>query len=576
MLPFAFSFQGSRLGRQLTYNTFHYAYFRWRPAQNLAHFHPNAGVFQDTVLDDELQALAHAVAIAIGHGQDPVAARENLTILGFSVVGSGQGGYSVYQKLAKESGKVLLVHLTPYGPSILDKMPRYIVLERKTLRNWAGTSDISILDAALPPEVSVTGFTYSGAFFKSQEWAALTTRFHETLQYYETACQKLGTVEAMKGKNAILTPPTDLETLKAFIRSGHVPKKVRKDTKRWKQLDAEIKTLSCLVSKHQKQGSAPKKIILYLEGLDCSAKSSTGGLIFSALQDCGYTVRTAQHNKPPSKEQQKKSWMDRGRFEYPEDVYDYGEDVPEYTALVWDRGPAGDFVYGKFGELPESEKNERYNEFRSYDARCREEGVLFCKLLFVADKDSIATTLGKRLAHKKIACDLRTWLDANSIEHARQGLEEIENHIDPTDFVAFNKYKENMSIFTEFARNTDDIREQHVEGVHPGYHNPWTIVNTAKRHPARLALLRTFERHIKRFAEDPKKPPSFMKRVQKRMHVSLPYLRDDAVLRFFREDEIDFELSLRAFIQAIMLVLLFCFYLYTTWKIDIIKVFDDL
>lgn len=35
--------------------------------------------------------------------------------------------------------------------------------------------------------------------------------------------------------------------------------------------------------------------------------------------------------------------MDRGRFEYPEDVYEEGERVPKYAALVWDRGPAGDF-----------------------------------------------------------------------------------------------------------------------------------------------------------------------------------------------------------------------------------------
>jgi hypothetical protein len=60
------------------------------------------------------------------------------------------------------------------------------------------------------------------------------------------------------------------------------------------------------------------------------------------------------------------------------------------------------------------------------------DGVLFLKLLFVADKDSIALTLGKRLAHKTIAqTDLKTWLDANSIEHDREGLAEIEDHIDP-------------------------------------------------------------------------------------------------------------------------------------------------
>jgi hypothetical protein len=39
---------------------------------------------------------------------------------------------------------------------------------------------------------------------------------------------------------------------------------------------------------------------------------------------------------------------------------------------------------------------EKYAGFRDYDETCTEEVVLFCKLLFVADKDSIVATLGKR------------------------------------------------------------------------------------------------------------------------------------------------------------------------------------
>lgn len=49
------------------------------------------------------------------------------------------------------------------------------------------------------------------------------------------------------------------------------------------------------------------------------------------------------NERPPTPEQRQKPWMDRGRFEYPEDVYDEVERVPEYAAVVWDRGPAGDF-----------------------------------------------------------------------------------------------------------------------------------------------------------------------------------------------------------------------------------------
>ena len=590
ILPFVLSFQGSWFGRQLTYNTYLYSCFRWRPVQNLAHFHQHAGIFQDTVLDAELLTVAHMAAMAgrqhHSAGGGEATREETLATLGFVMVGCGQGGYAVYRKLAKDSGKVILLHVTPYGPSILDEMPRYIVLERRTLSSSQSfltvNSDLNLLEAAVPPEASIAGFTYSGAFFKSQEWAALTSRFKDTLECYERACRKFGTIGALTkhhGRDAIRTTPTDLATLKTFIRSGHKPSNIRKDTKRWKQLDAEIKNLSTLVSEYQKKGIAPKRVILYLEGLDCSAKSSTGGLIFSALEGCGYTVRTAQHNRPPSDEQRQKPWMDRSRFEHPEDVYGPGEEIPDSTALVWDRGPAGDFVYGNLGGLSDPEKEAKYDEFRSYDTQCRLDGVLFCKLLFIADKDSIASTLGKRLAHKKIARDLRTWLDANtSGQHIQEGLDEIERHIDPTDFVAFNKYQQNLSIFTDFARHTDDIREQiTVDGRQPGYHNPWCIVNTAQRHPARLALLRTFERQLDRFAKDPKRPVScsWRKRLQYRWNVSRPYLRDDAVFHLFLEDKVDVVLSLRAVFQIVLLLLLFCFYLFATWKVDFLSLLDE-
>ena len=37
---------------------------------------------------------------------------------------------------------------------------------------------------------------------------------------------------------------------------------------------------------------APKGVILYFEGLDCSGKSSTGGLVQAALEQSGYQVGT--------------------------------------------------------------------------------------------------------------------------------------------------------------------------------------------------------------------------------------------------------------------------------------------
>lgn len=432
VLPFAFSFQGSRIGRQLTFNTWKFANYRWNAVQSVMDFNKTSGVYQDSNMDPELVAIAHTVAVAMGHGMDPSVTRENLAAIGFNVVGSGRGGCAVYRRWGMDGTRnpgsasspvdcTIWLHITPYGPSIVNEVPRYLVLEKKPLlppgpNSW-------ILTAAMKVESSICGFTYSGAFFQSQEWAALTEKFTDTMDAYGVSCKRLNTTSALRRASPLSGPPKDLQSLKTFIRGGNMPRKQRKDNKRWKAITHEVEKVAEMVAKFKKQGTAPKRVIVYLEGLDCSAKSSTGGLVCSVLEQSGYAVRTAQHNRPPTAEQQKLPWMNRSRFEYPQDVYGPGEEAPEYTALVWDRGPVGDFVYGKLAELSTIEKAKKYEEFREYDAQCRKDDVLFLKLLFVADKDSIASTLGKRLAHKQIAQDLRIWLDANSVPHDREGLD---------------------------------------------------------------------------------------------------------------------------------------------------------
>uniref|UniRef100_A0A7S3V9P1 Polyphosphate kinase-2-related domain-containing protein n=1 Tax=Chaetoceros debilis TaxID=122233 RepID=A0A7S3V9P1_9STRA len=195
-----------------------------------------------------------------------------------------------------------------------------------------------------------------------------------------------------------------------------------------------------------RRGTAPTGDIIYMEGLDCVGKSSTGGLIMDALDEAGNDISQVQYNRPPTSEDLRHPWM--WRFKKP-DI------STRKTALIWDRGPAGDFVYGNLGDLTESEKRQYYASFQKFDDECRSQGILFCKLLFVTDRDSLSSTLGKRLAHKRIVRDLYVWLDANSSRHERSGLGEIENHIDPTDFIALNKFKYNLHRFVDFALNTD-------------------------------------------------------------------------------------------------------------------------
>jgi polyphosphate kinase 2 (PPK2 family) len=578
LLPFAMSFQGARFGRQLTYNTYRNANYRWRPTMNIMHFHEKSGNYQPIALDPQLLVLARAVAEAIGHGKDPEETRTKLASIGFHVFGSGCGGYSVYRKI--EGGCKILLNCTPYGPSILDETPRFILLERRNhfySDHLRDQSDATVLDAATPREAKIRGYTYSGAFFSHQEWAALTRRYDEELKDYANACRVHGTRALPKHKRSPLltkqpAPPEDLASLKAFIRTGRQTFQQWVDDRRWREVESEVRKMAKLIARYQKAGKAPQRVILYLEGLDCAGKSSTGMLICNALQRCGYDVNIAQHNRPPTPEQRAKPWMDRSRFQYPEDMYESGSEHPDHAALVWDRGPVGDFVYGNLDKLNLDQKMQRFKEFRAYDYNCRNSDVLFFKCFFVTDRDKIAATLGKRLAHKKIAQELKVWLDANSVPHAREGLDEILLHIDPTDFVAFNKYEQNIHKFSTVVRNTDIVG--HVGGQANGlihYRNPWLVINTSNRHAARLSMMAHFRGKLHEYAvplgEEPTRP--LLSELCEGDHQAKFEERYDS--KFVPDDIADVAergVSTQVIVQSVILGILLLLYFHQTWHVE--------
>lgn len=563
-LPFAVSFQGARFGRQMTYNTYKFAAYRWKSVQGIRRFHEKAGTYQKINVDKNLVELARLVAETLGHFERPKRVRDSLGQIGFKSFGAGNGGHGVFTKI--EGPKTYILHITPYGPSINGELPMFVVLERRVQTPGLGSR---IQKAAKLPQARLEGFCYSGAYFLSQEWAALKRRYDKEILDYANACRIMKTRAKYIHGVKHPVPPKDLPSLKAFIRSGRPPHKKSRDNSLWQQVHREIENMVNLVHSYQSNGTVPKKVILYLEGLDCAGKSSTGMLICDALSRCGFDVKVAQHNRPPNDQQKQRPWMDRIRFEYPDDMYS-GE-VPESTAVVWDRGPAGDFVYGNYKELPLEEKLQKYCEFRSYDADCRKNGVLFCKILFVTDKDSIAATLGKRLAHKRIAQDLKSWLDANSSQHYREDIEAIERHIDPTDFIAFNRYDENLTQFADFARNTDDLSDvTSPQDEYPYYVNPWLVVNTSNRHMARLQIIRAFEHQVNRFTLDPKYPTSkfqLFKRYVLRDFVEA--VDDPKPQRNLVVEERESPISVRVILQVVILGLLLYFYIYQTWNLQV-------
>jgi polyphosphate kinase 2 (PPK2 family) len=115
-----------------------------------------------------------------------------------------------------------------------------------------------------------------------------------------------------------------------------------------------------------------------MEGLDCVGKSSSGSLITYALEKAGYEMEHAQYNKPPTLKEQTHPWM--WHFETPSTT------APS-TSIVWDRGPAGDFVYGKLSDLSHKERQGYYASIQAFEEKCSSESFLFLKILFIANRD---------------------------------------------------------------------------------------------------------------------------------------------------------------------------------------------
>lgn len=154
---------------------------------------------------------------------------------------------------------------------------------------------------------------------------------------------------------------------------------------------------------------------------------------------------------------------------------------------------------------------------------------------------------------KRIADELKTWLDANSIPHFRDGLNEIEHHIDPTDFIAFNKYEENLERFTEFVRNTDSQL------------NPWIVVNTSDRHSARKGLLKEFKARLGPFIDNVLTGGS------------RPHDMNSTKTESAMEAEPKMTgMPPATFLKAFLLLALLVAYIHQTWKVDIMgTIWDD-
>lgn len=361
--PYAASFQGSRIGRVIVRAAFIYADHRWLPVQRIEDlnlYSTDSNEPDEVSTNASLVAMGRQIAAALATDVDYQPGdqmfkkrKAALANLGFHMVGCGSGGYTVFEY--RRGVIAVLLHVTPYGPSILDVMPRYIVLEKEDSVDTRGSWSSFMNEIIFQGPSVIEGYCYQGAFFSSYQFAELKSRYDEELRCYDNACKYMSTANA----RSVAKPPTDLASLKAFIEMGRTGREKNKNASRYRHLQGEVDKMAKHIKSmmHQKKAdgtpvcTAPKGVILYFEGLDCAGKSSTGGLVQAALERAGFTVGMRQYNRPPTPEQRLRPWMDRFERPAPVSSDDSSENADkkvineceghQHNALVWDRGPAG-------------------------------------------------------------------------------------------------------------------------------------------------------------------------------------------------------------------------------------------
>ncbi len=309
------------------------------------------------------------------------------------------------------------------------------------------------------------GVYFQGTVFSPSHWQAFQAR-------YQTEVARF--VRAVKAEAGPL--PDDFDELKGFLHRGMSPAEQQKRADRSAELDNRLGEVAGQLELMKAAGTAPKGVVVYVAGPDAAGKTSTGGIVMTALERAGYAPGNAVF-KAPSAEERKQHWLKR-----------FERGIPEQgQAIFWDRGPAGDSVYGP---ADDAQAKVMGKEMCAFEADLRAQGILLVKVELFADPDKQAATFGKRLARQHIANKLEAGLAAQGAldEGAVQGLDEIRGKLDGADFEAFERFEDIQGRFLRFVDASSKTE-------------PWMVIDASKRHKARLNLIDGLQGALQRFSD---------------------------------------------------------------------------
>jgi polyphosphate kinase 2 (PPK2 family) len=276
-------------------------------------------------------------------------------------------------------------------------------------------------------------------------------------------------------ESTLKSMPRGFEDLKVFEGEGEAKQDQIERAIKKLEIKEEAAKLGATITRLRAEGRAPKGVIVLFEGPDGAGKSSTAKIVAEELVKSGYSRRDERF-KAPTEEEKKQHWLKR-----------FERGIPaEGEAVIWDRGPASDFVYrGVDAERGRAMAKETV----AFEQDLAKQGILLIKVEIHASVEKQAHTFGKRLARQKVALGLENVLaEHHALDRpSTTGLDDVTHRIDGDDFRALASYDKTEKRFQRFIRMTDTFA-------------PWLSVDATRRHPARLELIDGVSGEFDRFA----------------------------------------------------------------------------
>ncbi len=297
---------------------------------------------------------------------------------------------------------------------------------------------------------------FGNILIRQDHWDALEERFDKEMKRWKKA------VKVNKKKPL----PVCLETLKTYTTAGDSKKRAKKKAKQAKEIRGRLDALGSKIKTVLEAGNGPSRIVIYSDGPDAAGKSSTGAVVLGALDRAGYNTRTQIFKLPVPGQHWLKRFIDDG--------------VPNHQSVVfWDRGPAGDCVYGPHGDRM---NRAMTIEFNGFEARLQAKGILLLKMQIYATREKQCKTFGKRLAREVIAEGLLNKAKRLTRQQ-EEDLELVAYKVDGDDYRSFENYQATEDKFMLFATSTQVCSN-------------WLIEDASDRHACRVRLIKDFNKRI--------------------------------------------------------------------------------